>query len=70
MIFLRPVILRDAATNSKIANSKYNFFRAQQIDMKQQGVNLLPDDVTPILPARFNELPPPFDGAPPPVDIP
>lgn len=70
MVFLRPVILRDAATNSQVASSKYNFFRAQQIDMKQQGVNLLPDDVTPILPARFNELPPPFDGAPPPVDIP
>ncbi len=64
MVFLRPVILRDAATNSQVANSKYNFFRAQQIDMKQQGVNLMPDEVTPILPARFNELPPPFDGAP------
>jgi general secretion pathway protein D len=69
MVFLRPVILRDAATNSQVASSKYNFFRAQQIDMKQQGVNLLPDEVTPILPARFNELPPPFDGASP-VDIP
>jgi general secretion pathway protein D len=69
MVFLRPVILRDAATNSQVANSKYNFFRAQQIDMKQQGVNLMPDEVTPILPARFNELPPPFDG-PPAVDIP
>ncbi len=69
MVFLRPVILRDAATNSQVASSKYNFFRAQQIDMKQQGVNLMPDEVTPILPARFNELPPPFDGAPA-VDIP
>ncbi|MEJ2394668.1 MAG: type II secretion system secretin GspD [Candidatus Thiodiazotropha sp.] len=69
MVFLRPVILRDAATNSQVASSKYNFFRAQQIDMKQQGVNLMSDEVTPILPARFNELPPPFDG-PPAVDIP
>lgn len=69
MVFLRPVILRDAATNSQIASSKYNFFRAQQIDMKQQGVNLMSDEVTPVLPARFNELPLPFDG-PPPVDTP
>ncbi len=69
MVFLRPVILRDAATSTQIASSKYNFFRAQQIDMKQQGINLMPDDVTPILPPRFNELPPPFDG-PPPVDTP
>ena len=69
MVFLRPVIMRDAAVNTRIASSKYNYFRAQQIDMKQQGVNLLPDDETPILPARFNKMPPPFDG-PPPVDAP
>jgi general secretion pathway protein D len=69
MVFLRPVILRDAAVNTQIASSKYNFFRAQQINMKQEGVNLMSDDETPILPARFNEMPPPFDG-PPPVDAP
>lgn len=69
MVFLRPVILRDAATNTQIASSKYNFFRAQQLDIKQQGVNLMSDDETPVLPARFNELPPPFDG-PPPADAP
>jgi general secretion pathway protein D len=69
MVFLRPVILRDAATNTQIASSKYNYFRAKQLDMKQEGVNLMSDEVTPILPPRFNEMPPPFDG-PPPVDIP
>ena len=69
MVFLRPVILRDAATNTQIASSKYNYFRAQQIDMKQQGVNLMSDDEAPLLPQRFNELPPPFDG-PPPADLP
>ncbi len=65
MVFLRPVIMRDAATNTKIASSKYNYFRAQQIDMKQKGISLMPDDVTPILPARFSEMPAPFDGPPP-----
>ncbi len=65
MVFLRPVIMRDAATNTKIASSKYNYFRAQQIDMKQKGINLMSDDVTPILPPRFNQMPPPFDGPAP-----
>ncbi len=69
MVFLRPVIMRDAAVNTQIASSKYNYFRAQQIDMKQAGVNLMSDEETPILPARFNDMPPPFDG-PPPADTP
>ncbi|MGD8908473.1 MAG: type II secretion system secretin GspD [Chromatiales bacterium] len=68
MVFLRPVILRDAATNSEIVSSKYNYFRAKQLDMKQTGVNLLSDDVTPILPPRFNEMAAPFDGPPPAVN--
>ncbi|MEN8165858.1 MAG: type II secretion system secretin GspD [Pseudomonadota bacterium] len=61
MVFLRPVILRDAATYSQVSSSKYNYFRAQQLELRQQGVNLMPDDVTPLLPNRFNMLPPPFD---------
>jgi general secretion pathway protein D len=64
MVFLRPVIMRDAATNTKIASSKYNYFRAQQLDMKQRGVRLMSNDVTPILPPRFNDLPQPFDELP------
>ncbi|MEJ2692076.1 MAG: type II secretion system secretin GspD [Candidatus Thiodiazotropha sp.] len=70
MLFLRPVILRDAATNTQIASSKYNFFRAQQIDMKQRGINLIPDDETPVLSPRFNDLPTLFDGPPPTVETP
>jgi general secretion pathway protein D len=53
--------LRDAATYSRVSGDKYNFFRAQQLDMRQAGVNLMPNDVTPLLPDRFNTLPPPFD---------
>jgi general secretion pathway protein D len=64
MLFLRPVIMRDAATNSQVASSKYNFFRAKQLEMKQQGVNLMDDEVTPVLPPRFNYLLPPFDDLP------
>ncbi|MEJ2589946.1 MAG: type II secretion system secretin GspD [Candidatus Thiodiazotropha sp.] len=65
MIFLRPVIMRDAATNTEIASSKYNYFRAQQLDMKQKGIRMMSSDETPVLPQRFKELPPPFDGLPP-----
>jgi general secretion pathway protein D len=68
MVFLRPVILRDAATNTQIASSKYNYFRAKQVDMKQEGIKLMDDEVTPIMPPRFNDMPAPFDG-PPPVDL-
>jgi general secretion pathway protein D len=65
MVFLRPVIMRDAATNTRIASSKYNYFRAKQLEMKQKGVNLMSDEETPIMPPRFKEMPPPFDGPPP-----
>ena len=61
MVFLRPVILRDAATHEQLSSDKYNYFRAQQLELRQQGVNLMPDDVTPVLPNRFKMLPPPFD---------
>jgi general secretion pathway protein D len=61
MVFLRPVVIRDDAVNSQIANDKYNFFRAQQLKMKQQGVNLMSDDEVPVLPPRFGTLAPPFD---------
>ena len=61
MVFLRPVILRDAATHAQVSSDKYNYFRAEQLELKQQGVNLMSDDVMPLLPDRFNTLPPPFE---------
>lgn len=61
MVFMRPVILRDAATYSQVSSDKYNYFRAQQLELKQQGVNLMSDDVMPVLPERFNTLAPPFE---------
>ena len=61
MVFLRPVVIRDDAVNSQIASEKYNFFRAQQLKMKQQGVSLMPDEEMPVLPPRFGTLAPPFD---------
>jgi general secretion pathway protein D len=61
MVFLRPVVIRDDAVNTQIATNKYNYFRAQQLKMKQEGVNLMSDEETPVLPPRFGILDPPFD---------
>ncbi|MBT3045643.1 MAG: type II secretion system secretin GspD [Candidatus Thiodiazotropha sp.] len=61
MVFLRPVVIRDDAVNTQIASEKYNYFRAQQMRMKQEGVNLMSDEELPVLPPRFGTLAPPFD---------
>ncbi len=60
MVFLRPIIVRDAATHASVTSDKYNYFRAQQMDLRQRGVNLMPDQEAPVLPDRFNALPYPF----------
>ncbi|MEW8625637.1 MAG: type II secretion system secretin GspD [Candidatus Thiodiazotropha sp.] len=64
MIFLRPVVLRDAAVSAQIASDKYNYFRAQQLEMKRQGVNLMDDEEMPVMPPRFGTFAPPFEGEP------
>ncbi|MCG7954140.1 MAG: type II secretion system protein GspD, partial [Candidatus Thiodiazotropha endolucinida] len=64
MVFLRPVVLRDAAVSTQIASDKYNYFRAQQLKMKQEGVSLMDDEETPIMPPRFGTFAPPFEGDP------
>ncbi|MEW8508547.1 MAG: type II secretion system secretin GspD [Candidatus Thiodiazotropha sp.] len=61
MVFLRPVVIRDDAINTQIASDKYNYFRAQQMRLKQEGVSLMSDDEMPVLPPRFGTLAPPFD---------
>ncbi|RMG28249.1 MAG: type II secretion system protein GspD [Gammaproteobacteria bacterium] len=50
MVFLRPVILRDAATETRISGDKYNFMRALQLRERARGINLLPDESAPLLP--------------------
>ncbi len=50
MVFIHPVIVRDAATGSYATNSKYSFLRAKQIESEindrgliKNGAKLLPD---------------------------
>jgi general secretion pathway protein D len=49
MIFLHPVILRDAQTGTLRTNDKYSYIRQQQFAARQRGVALLPEVQTPLL---------------------
>ncbi len=50
MVFIRPTILRDPATYSGISSSKYNLFRAQQLEALNNADRLLPQPGRPVLP--------------------
>ena len=67
MVFLHPVIMRDAKANAAFTGRKYNYIRTQQIQARQEGVNLLPDEVAPVLPPldEFLVLPPTFEQTTP-----
>lgn len=54
MIFLHPVILRDAAQGTLYTNDKYSYIRQQQLDARQKGVGLLPQAQTPLLKPQEN----------------
>ncbi|MGD8629563.1 MAG: type II secretion system secretin GspD [Gammaproteobacteria bacterium] len=50
MVFIHPVILRDAAVTNYYTNNKYNNIRKLQMGQDADGVNLMPDQHHPILP--------------------
>lgn len=50
MLFLKPTILVDAATEHSVTSEKYNFIRASQQRARVQKENLAPDEVHPVLP--------------------
>ncbi|MGB5306006.1 MAG: type II secretion system protein GspD, partial [Gammaproteobacteria bacterium] len=50
MVFIHPVILRDAAVMNHYTNNKYNYIRALQVGQDVDGVNLLPGSNHPIMP--------------------
>ena len=63
MVFIRPTIVRDGMTMNKISNRKYNFIRAQQLQRQSEGISLMPNTETPVLP-EWNDalaLPPNFE---------
>ncbi|WP_432460321.1 type II secretion system secretin GspD [Agarivorans sp. QJM3NY_25] len=55
MIFIRPTIIRDAATMQNISSRKYSQIRAQQLLREELGVALMPETKVPVLP-EFNSV--------------
>jgi len=50
MVFLRPTILRDQEQGGRITFDKYDYMRRLQIERKREGVALLPQVESPVLP--------------------
>jgi general secretion pathway protein D len=50
MVFLHPVIMRDAASENLISSGKYSYMRAKQLEQKAQGLPLMSADKVPVLP--------------------
>lgn len=59
LVFLRPLILRDAV-GSKVSGTKYNYFRAEQLRERSEGIRLMPSDTAPLLPPLDIYLDGPF----------
>lgn len=70
MIFLRPIIMRDAATEAAVSSEKYNFLRAEQLRMRENKELRYRGDKQPLLPALEDFTAPPADlfRNPPPID--
>lgn len=62
MLFLNPKILKDSAMQTTVTGAKYNYIRAQQLDIRDEGVNLMSDEDSPLLPEfkEFLKLPQPY----------
>lgn len=69
MVFIHPRIIRDSVQNTALASEKYNYMRAQQLQIREEGLRLMANDASPLLPEmqEFLQLPPPFEelAAPP-----
>lgn len=63
MVFLHPVIIKDAAVSANYTADKYNYIRAKQMATREEGVSLMYDDESPVMPEmkEILKLPPPFE---------
>lgn len=62
MVFIHPTILRGGSNDLAIMGDKYNFMRDKQIALRERGIKLMHNEVSPQLPAwdELLALPPPF----------
>ena len=78
MVFLRPVVVRDAAATNALSIDRYDFMRTNQQQSQPVNSALVPVNESPVLPA-LPGMPavspagpvtqPPFELAPPPVKL-
>lgn len=68
MIFLRPIILRDAITEAAVSSEKYNYLRAEQLRMRENKELRYRGDKQPLLPALEDARPGDLFRNPPPID--
>jgi len=63
MVFMHPMILKDAATTAAITNHKYNFLRAKQLELRERGLGIMSGDEIPVLRELKDwlTLPPPYE---------
>ena len=63
MVFMHPVILKDAAMTASVTNDKYNFMRAKQMELREDGLSLMSSDEVPVLQEMKDwlTLPPPYE---------
>jgi general secretion pathway protein D len=52
MVFLRPVVLRDADTSNKLSLDRYDLIRAQQQSVQPANSIVMPINESPVLPER------------------
>lgn len=62
MVFLRPVILRDANAENTISQEKYNFLRTEQLQVRERSGNLVRDEDQPLLPESSTATVPEADA--------
>ena len=69
LIFIRPRILRDAASSQALSQRKYKDIREMQVEKKAEGVELLPDQVAPVLEPLMQPVSPAAKVAPAPQPV-
>ncbi len=63
MVFLQPTILKDAAITATYTGDKYNYIRAKQLKMRENGLRLADEEDSPLLAEnkQFLTLPQPYN---------
>ena len=63
MVFIHPTIIKDERTLLSLTGEKYNYLRAKQLKMKEEGLRLMSDSEIPVMEEMHEvmKLPPPYE---------